>query len=186
MSTLYDVIVVGAGPGGSSAATFLARAGAKVLVLDKSAFPRDKVCGDGVTPQGVYWLDRLGCANEVLAHTKGCIKKADIIINREKVLTGGYPADTIYPDFAILLDRRRLDNILLVNAVDCGADFHDEVLVRDVAVGPDHATVAAERRGKPVEYRSRIVIGADGNVKKIYRSVDVSTHANDVLADLKS
>src|SRR5215471_17972330 len=122
MSTLYDVIVVGAGPGGSSAATFLAREGVKVLVLDKSAFPRDKVCGDGLTPQGIYWLDRLGCADEVLAHTKGCIKRAEIIINGEKVLTGGYPIDTIYPNFAVLLDRRRLDNVLLRHAIDCGAD----------------------------------------------------------------
>lgn len=98
---IYDVIVVGAGPGGSSAANFLAREGVKVLLLDKSAFPRDKVCGDGMTPQAVYWLDRLGCAADVLAHTKGCIKSADIIVNKEHVLTGGYPADTIYPDFAI-------------------------------------------------------------------------------------
>jgi geranylgeranyl reductase family protein len=171
MSTLYDVIVVGAGPGGSSAATFLARAGAKVLVLDKSAFPRDKVCGDGLTPQGIYWLDRLGCADEVLVHTKGCIKSADIVINGEKVLTGGYPPDTIYPDFAILLDRRRLDNILLEHAVDCGADFQDEVLVRDVEIGSDHATVTAERRGKTVEYRSRIVIGADGVSSAVSRAI---------------
>src|SRR5262249_47092061 len=153
-------IVVGAGPGGSSAATFLARDGAKVLVLDKSAFPRDKVCGDGLTPQGIYWLDRLGCANEGLAHTKGCIKSAAIVINGEKVLTGGYPPDTIYPDFAILLDRRRLDNILLEHAVACGAGFQDEVLVRDVAVGPDYAIVTCEYRGKTVEFRGRIIIGA--------------------------
>jgi geranylgeranyl reductase family protein len=171
MSTLYDVIVVGAGPGGSSAATFLAREGAKVLLLDKSAFPRDKVCGDGLTPQAVYWLERLGCAEAVLANTKGCIKTADIVINGEKVLTGGYPADTIYPDFAILLDRRRLDNILLEHAVACGADFQDEVLVRDVEVGSEHATVTAQRGGKAVEYRGRIVIGADGVSSAVSRAI---------------
>ena len=61
LSTLYDVIVVGAARR-SSAATFLAREGVSALVLDKSDFPRDKVCGDGLTPQAVDWLDRLGCA----------------------------------------------------------------------------------------------------------------------------
>lgn len=171
MSTLYDVIVVGAGPGGSSAATFLAREGAKVLVLDKSTFPRDKVCGDGLTPQAVYWLERLGCAEAVLAHTKGCIKTADIIINGEKVLTGGYPGDTVYPDFAILLDRRRLDHILLQHAVACGADFQEEVLVRDVEVAPGHATVIAQQGGRPIEYHGRIVIGADGVSSAVSRAI---------------
>ena len=171
MSTLYDVIVVGAGPGGSSAATFLARDGAKVLVLDKSAFPRDKVCGDGLTPQAVYWLERLGCAGAVLAQTKGCIKSADIIINKERVLTGGYPGDTLYPDFAIILDRRRLDNILLQHAVARGATFHDRTVVRDVTVTGDHAIVSAERRGEAVEYRGRIVIGADGVSSAVSRAI---------------
>src|SRR5262245_21949702 len=158
MSTLYDVIVVGAGPGGSSAANFLAREGVKVLLLDKSAFPRDKVCGDGMTPQAVYWLDRLGCAADVLAHTKGCIKSADIFVNKEHVLTGGYPTDTIYPDFAILLDRRRFDNILLEHAVARGAEFHERTLVRSVNQGEDHVSVSAEHCGTPLEYRGRIVI----------------------------
>jgi geranylgeranyl reductase family protein len=171
MSTLYDVIVVGAGPGGSSAATFLARDGAKVLLLDKSAFPRDKVCGDGLTPQAVYWLDRLGCADAVLAQTKGCIKTADIVINGEKVLSGGYPGDTRYPDFAIILDRRRLDDILLRHAMACGADFQDEALVRDVEVAADCAVVRTERHGETVEYRGRIVIGADGVSSAVSRAI---------------
>jgi menaquinone-9 beta-reductase len=50
---IHDVIVVGAGPAGSSAASFLARRGLNVLLLDKSGFPRDKVCGDGLTPQAL-------------------------------------------------------------------------------------------------------------------------------------
>jgi flavin-dependent dehydrogenase len=56
----FDVLVVGAGPGGSVAATVLARAGARVALLDKATFPRDKACGDLVGPRGVQLLTDLG------------------------------------------------------------------------------------------------------------------------------
>ena len=55
-----DVIVVGAGPAGSTAATYLARSGVDVLLLEKATFPRDKVCGDGLTPRGVKQVLALG------------------------------------------------------------------------------------------------------------------------------
>ena len=57
-----DVLVVGAGPGGSAAAYHLARHGADVLLVDRATFPRDKVCGDGLTPRGVAGIERMGVA----------------------------------------------------------------------------------------------------------------------------
>ncbi|HUO97648.1 MAG TPA: NAD(P)/FAD-dependent oxidoreductase [Rhizomicrobium sp.] len=168
---IYDVIVVGAGPGGSSAASFLARRGVSVLLLDKSAFPRDKVCGDGLTPQAVYWLERLGCAEAVLEKTEGCIKSADIYINKEHVLSAGYPGGTIYPDFAILLDRRRFDNVLLESALAHGARFEPRVKVRGLAREDGCVVVKAEREREAVEYRGRIVIGADGVSSAVSRAI---------------
>ena len=55
-----DVLIVGAGPGGSAAAYYLARSGLDVTVVDKAAFPREKVCGDGLTPRGVRAMLRMG------------------------------------------------------------------------------------------------------------------------------
>src|SRR5258708_36199391 len=60
MDTRADVVVVGAGPAGSAAAAWACRGGRDVLVIDSAQFPRDKACGDGLTPRAVLELQRLG------------------------------------------------------------------------------------------------------------------------------
>ncbi|HQV30756.1 MAG TPA: FAD-dependent monooxygenase, partial [Calditrichia bacterium] len=136
----FDVVIVGSGPGGSSAATFCARKGLSTVFLDKEDFPRDKVCGDGLTPQAIYWLDELGCVDEVLGITKSCIKTCDLYLDGQFLLTGGFPQESKYPDFVVLLDRRRFDHLLMLNACQNGAEFR-----------PHHKAVAVEweRSGRP-------------------------------------
>jgi len=178
---IHDVIVVGAGPGGSAAASFLARRGADVLLLDKSDFPREKVCGDGLTPQAIYWCDQLGCADEVLAQTQGVIRDCDLFINGRRVLTGGFPDGTFYPDFAVLLDRRRFDHTLLCNALAHGARFRPGVTVRGLEYDSDAVTVPARTSSGPEAFRGRIVIGADGVASAISRAIG-NTLKNGVMA----
>ena len=107
-----DVLVVGAGPAGSAAAQWLARAGRDVLLVDQHAFPRDKVCGDGLIADALRALDRLGVKDEVLAEarpspTLGCI--------------GPRGGRIDVPGSLAVLPRKRLDEIVCRAAVSAGA-----------------------------------------------------------------
>jgi geranylgeranyl reductase family protein len=169
---VYDVIIVGAGPAGSSVATFLGMHGISSLILDKENFPRDKVCGDGLTPQALYWIDRLGCINEVLNITRSCIKEGDLYINGEYLLTGRFPENTKYPDFSMILDRKRLDNILLQNAINHGAVFQPKCKVTGVSIGTDAVTLEIiENASKKISLKAKVVIGADGVSSFVSRSL---------------
>ncbi len=172
---IYDAIIVGAGPGGSSAAGFLARHGVSVLLLDKAAFPRDKVCGDGLTPQALYWLDQLGCIDAVLAQTEACFKECDLYINDRHVLRGRFPENSRYPAFATLLDRRRFDATVMEHAVACGARF-ERAQVKSVTAQRDAVEVQAQSGKNLVKYRGRVVIGADGVASVVSRCIGNTLH----------
>ena len=112
LPTRCDVLVVGAGPAGSAAAQWLARAGRLVLLVDQHAFPRDKVCGDGLIADALRALDRLGVRDEVLAEarrsaTLGCI--------------GPRGGRIDVPGSLAVLPRKRLDEIVCRAAIAAGA-----------------------------------------------------------------
>ena len=101
-----DVIVVGAGPAGSTAATLLARAGVDVLLLEKSTFPRDKVCGDGLTPRGVKQLWRSVSTCPV---TTGSRNRGLRVVGGGVTLELDWPELPSFPDFGVVRPRRDFD-----------------------------------------------------------------------------
>ena len=117
-----DVIVVGAGPAGATVAIYLARAGIDVLLLEKTTFPREKVCGDGITPRGVRQLIDLGIDTSEAAgwfHSKGLR-----ILTSDLTLELDWPDLTSYPPYGVSRTRHDFDDLLATMAVNsAGAVF---------------------------------------------------------------
>ena len=113
-----DVLIVGAGPAGSAAAITLAGAGFDVVLIDQQAFPRDKVCGDGLIPDAHHALRRLGLLEAVLAHARSV---------RHVAVIGPRGGRIDVPGTLAVLPRRELDEMLCKAAVGAGARMHAPV-----------------------------------------------------------
>lgn len=171
-----DAIVVGAGPAGSAVATHLARAGLDVLLLEKSAFPREKVCGDGLTPRGVKQLIDLGIDTSQQAgwlHNRGL-----------RVLGGGvtlelsWPELASFPPYGVVRPRRDFDHLLVKHAQRAGARLQEHTTVTEVITDERtgrvcgvHARTGPERR--PVSYRAPLTVACDGVSARVALSAGI-------------
>ncbi|HEY6294831.1 MAG TPA: FAD-dependent monooxygenase, partial [Streptosporangiaceae bacterium] len=120
-------MVVGAGPAGSTTAFYLAQAGLDVLLLEKSRFPREKVCGDGLTPRGVKALVGMGIG---VSEQDGWVRNKGLrVIGAGKRLELPWPELSSYPDYGLVRPRTDLDEMLARRAEQAGARLHEGVTV---------------------------------------------------------
>lgn len=154
-----DVLVVGAGPAGSAAAAWAARAGRDVLLTDSAVFPRDKTCGDGLTPRATAELEHLGLGDWVRTHTvnRG-LRMAGF--GREALLP--WPSGS-FPQYGSAVPRTELDDKLRETAIKSGARMVDGAKVVEVARDGDRVTGVSIKTDSGLRAVScKVLIVADG------------------------
>ena len=171
-----EVIVVGAGPAGSTAATYLARCGLDVLLLEKSTFPREKVCGDGLTPRGVKQLIDLGVDTREEAgwlHNRGLR-----VVTEHHNLELDWPSLSNYPPYGLVRPRQDFDEMLARTAQRAGARLLEETNVSGAITNERTGRVigVTAKVGKdrePVTYRAPLVLACDGVSARLALSVGI-------------
>ena len=168
-----DVLVVGAGPAGSSAAAWAARNGQQVTVIDKEKFPRDKPCGDGLTPRAVKELTSLGLADWLSTKPKNIGLRA-AGFGQELLLPWKSPS---LPEWGSAVPRVELDNRILQVAKDSGATVHDGFAAEDVEIeNGSISKVITKSADEIVEYKVKNVIIADGVRSHLGRKLNRTWH----------
>ena len=173
---VYDVIVVGAGPAGSSAAYHLASRGVDVLLVDRFAFPRDKRCGDAVMSPALDELDLMGLRGEMGMQ----FELIERIGMWQKDLPGSYqPVEGL---MGYVAPRVAFDAMLCEHALRRGATWLDRVTVQEVSLDEQrarlHGRYASDgesgSEGEPVALQARLVIAADGSGSRLARALRAS------------
>jgi geranylgeranyl reductase family protein len=161
-----DVIVVGAGPAGSATATHLARRGLHVSLLEKSTFPREKVCGDGLTPRATRQLIRLGIDTSEAAgwlHNKGL-----------RIYGGGdqpfqleWPDLADFPPYGLVRPRADFDDLLVRNAEASGVTLYERANVTEPVLDARTDRIVGVTTKDGRRFSAPMVVAADGNSTRL-------------------
>src|SRR5947208_14318019 len=161
--TLYDVIVIGGGPAGSTAATSLARQNYRVLLLEREKFPREHV-GESLLPFCYGLLKDLGVVDQI---TKNFVRKPGVrFIDRDGNISTTWCFEHVIKDETYLsfqVIRGEFDHILLKNAAKNGAEVHEEtsVIEADITTASDSVTVTSlDSAGRKKVHRARFLVDA--------------------------
>jgi geranylgeranyl reductase family protein len=184
-----DVIVVGAGPAGASTAYHLAQAGADVLLLEKSVFPRDKICGDGLTPRAVKQLIGMGFDLD----DPGWMKNNGLrIVGAGHTLELPWPELASFPPYGAVRTRMDLDETLARHAEKAGARLMERTAVtgpvvdertgRVIGVTAKPVDDRGRRVGDDVTYRAPVVVACDGVSSRMATAMGLERRDNRPMA----
>jgi 2-polyprenyl-6-methoxyphenol hydroxylase-like FAD-dependent oxidoreductase len=160
----YDGVIVGGGPAGAVMAWALAREGARVVVLDRARFPREKVCGDFIEPRGLRLFRAMGCLPALEKRQPLPISHVSIFLNARRAYHGSIPfygQTHDLPPHGYIVPRLQLDMLLLEAARTAGAEFLEGCSATNVSIDKSGVTITTSSEGRSGRLRARFVVGAD-------------------------
>ena len=177
--TTFDVVIVGAGPSGSACAYWLSQAGWSVCLVEKKEFPREKTCGDGLTPRSVYQLQEMGLERDVAAngHRYNGLRAFGFGASLEM----NWPDHPIFPNYGYTITRFNLDGLVaegaeklgavLLNGVEVVALLEPTPSTEGALKGARGVVVKEKETGTTAEIRGRYVVVGDGQNSRIGREL---------------
>ncbi|MCV7177574.1 NAD(P)/FAD-dependent oxidoreductase [Mycolicibacterium sphagni] len=173
MTQRYDVAIAGGGPAGAAAAWQAVQTGARVVVLDKADFPRDKPCGDGLTPRAVSLVQKMGLADEITKFHR--VDGVTIFSPSQWELS--FPRRPGMPNHGYCIARRDLDTLLLEHARSAGAEVRQSAEVAGPVVDED-GRVAGLTLKSGERVLADAVIAADGAYSPVKRALKLTSRYN--------
>jgi geranylgeranyl reductase family protein len=181
MKSVYEAVVVGAGPAGCSAAIHLKQLDIDVLLIDKSTFPRDKICGDGISSKCFSLLNELGIKSDFLFDKGYPIAQMQIHAPNSEIIRYGDDHDKFNAK-SICMPRKDFDFLLLSRAKE---------VVKNIALGEKLVTIEKDANSRHALFlknvetnelkriKTKIIIGADGVYSAVSRHVGIITETDD-------
>ncbi len=175
-----DVLIAGGGPAGASAATYLSRAGMRVLMMDFQPFPRDKVCGDFVGPITLEELDRLNISRffKEEYQSSNLITNAALFLDGRELANHHISRVSELPYFGRVIPRLQLDWWIRETARLAGTQIIEPCRVKDFEVFKTHVEVICKYKNEEKRFKVRALIGADGSSSTVARLLSGTKHSS--------
>ena len=171
--TSYDVVIAGGGPAGSSLAIRLASAGMSVLVAEQKRFPREKLCGEFISPECLSHFDELGVLPDISSQSS---RIAETVFYARSGRSVEVPSKWFGPDdtVALGLSRSEMDNVLLRRAAGVGVDVCEDTAAVGILAEGEQITGIKLRVGKgdDVGVNAKLVVDATGRSRSVARYAD--------------